>query len=368
MSDRINTIRQFVETNCEKIGNGSFIVPPSFYDEFLLLLNNISISDSSHFGKIDYWIANKYPYGYKKASFAVKEGKVFIVCGNIWDYTGCTLTDKTLKDIRINLCSGWLQVLFDYFINGSCSLKTLIYGIGQTANNIEIAKTIREYRINYYSNPIKAREAYKDLLFMLRGAENRVFYARLMPLAFLEKANFLSGFRVYVLSSKHFNKVGTVTEKGFIDMGNGKQITPSDLAFKSLKPHPFNYETLSKIQDAIQSVDLPSVIVESAFIAEGNLNTVWISCLLKAPLTEDACKAVFESVLVDTGVVVEILSDLRPYGDRITDITDAYDIFSGQWVSDVLSCGNNVPYDDSLCCEEDEDVEQTSDTALPQMT
>jgi hypothetical protein len=356
MSDKINTICQFVETKCEKIGNGSFIVPPNLYSDFLLLINNVSISDSSHFGKIDYWTSDKHPYGYKKASFAVKEDKVFIVCGDTWDYTGCTLTDETLKDIRINLCSGWLQVLFDYFINGSCSLKTLIYSIGRAVNNTEIAKTIREYRINYYSSPEKAREAYKGLLFMLRGAENKSLYSHLMSLTSLKRVEFLSGLRVHVLSSKHFNKVGTVTENGDVDMGKGKRITPSDLAFQSLKLHPFDYATLSKIQNAIQSINLPSVVVESAFVADGNLNTVWISCLLKAPMTEDACKAIFENVLADTGVAVEILSDTCPYGNRITDITDAYDIFSGQWVSDVLSCGDSDPCNDSLFCEEHEDT------------
>jgi uncharacterized glyoxalase superfamily protein PhnB len=368
MSDKISTIRSFVETNCEKIGNGSFIVPPSLYGEFLLLINNVDISDRSHFGKVDYAVAYKYPYGYKRASFTVKEDKVFIVCGDNWDYTGCILTDETFENIRINLYSKWLQVLFDYRINGYRSLKSLSYDIGQTADNTEIAKIIREYRINYYSSLEKANNAYKDLLFLLRGAENaenKVLYSRIAPLTSSKKIDFLPGTSVYILSNKHFNKVGVVAEKDFVDIGSGKKIAPSDLFAASQKPHPFDYKTLVKIQNAILSINLPSIIVESAFVAEGNLNTVWISCLLKAPTAEDACRAVFESVLADTGVAVEILSDIRPYGDRVADMTDAYDIFSGQWATDILSCiGSNNLCDDHRFYEDD--VEQPSGDDLSQ--
>lgn len=338
MSSQINAIKHFISTKCEKMSSNSFIVPPELYNEILSLIRNVSITDSSHFGKISYFLADKYPYRYKNASFAVRNNKVYIISGDTWDYTGCRLEgDDTFRGIRINLCGGYIHVLFDYCVDGNYAIKTLSYEIGnkKISGNSQISETIRKYRINYYCSPKEARDAYRDLLFLLR-TEEKNFYMRLLSFESYEKnISFPEGAPVYVLSDKYFNKVGTVLGNGSVDIGNKRAISGSLLC--SLSPHPFDYITLSKLQNAIRSVDIPSIIVESAFVTDADTETVWIYCHFRDLLTVDICKAIFESVL---GRKCEILSDTC-LPDKITGITDAYDILSGRWVSDVLGYQQN---------------------------
>jgi hypothetical protein len=69
--------------------------------------------------------------------------------------------------------------------------------------------------------------------------------------------------------------------------------------------------------------------------------------------------------MADTDITVEILSDTCPYGDRVVDMTDAYDIFSGQWATDILSCIRSS----NLCDDHrfyDDDAEQLSSDDLSQ--
>lgn len=331
----------------KEIGNSSFSIEKENIYKALLFVRGITISDTSHFGVLDYHLAARYPYHFRKASFTILNSKVYIDCKDEGEmvYTGCNLSAPHLTGMRLNAYGDCFEILLDHYMpNSGFSGKCISFKISSKLpkKNTEIAKKLQTYRKLYYTNRGKAIECYTEARLWM--SLKNTAYTRCPYDYFHNDAEKLhlsqySHHKVYVLQKEFFNKTGIVTDTYKIVLETGKSCNGQD-CMVSLNPHPLGYETLANLRTAVSSVMIPGLIVHGAYyLSTPEVNQLFIRYSAVDMLRGNTVAAVYsptvKTVIPDICIYAFHGNELCEWLNE-NDVEDIYDIISGKWVSDYL--------------------------------
>ena len=331
----------------KEIGNSSFFIEKENIHKALLFVHGITISDTSHFGILDYHLAAWYPYHFKKASIAILNSKVYIDCKDEGGmvYTGCNLSAPHLTGMRLNAYGDYFEILLDHYMpNSGFSGKCINLKVSNKfpKKNTVIAKKLQIYRSLYYTSRDKAFECYTEARLWM--SLKNTAYSRCPYDYFHNNAEKLhlsqySHHKVYVLQKEFFNKTGIATDTYKIVLETGKDLNGQD-CLVSLNPHPLNYETLGKLRTAVSSVMIPGLLLHGAYyLPTPEVNQLFIRYSAVDMLRGNTVAAVYNPVVK---VVIPNVCIYAFHGNELcewlneNDVEDIYDIISGKWVSDYL--------------------------------
>jgi hypothetical protein len=330
----MSQIKDYLSRCGELISNNSYSIPKDKIKEFIGLLRDVEIAEESHFGPLDYFLANRHTYYHGKSSFHMEGSRLYIADY----YTGCDLSDPEFEKLRVNTDGNYYQLLFDYLINGYYSEKCLIFTIGKRGgSNSRAAQEIQQFRAKWNAGDEKESLRHLTAAKILSSANEN--YCGLTTQELTKKTGcvFAQDIDVYVTSERFTDKVCRFVNKDTVVPVDGKLRINTGKCMVSLKPHPFSYEEVENLRRVIVSVNMPSIILTGVYY-ETVLKEILIQYAdLVGNFSEEIIAEVYSRVL--KSILPDIEASIRAFkeADTLLEYTeglDIYDVFAGCWASD----------------------------------
>ncbi|MBE0427842.1 MAG: hypothetical protein IBX72_14510 [Nitrospirae bacterium] len=356
----MSKIKEFL-SQCESTGSGSYSVPKEKIVEFIGLLKDVEIAEESHFGPLDYFMADRHTYYHGKSSFHMDGNRLFI--GDY--YTGCDLSDPEFEKLRINTYGNYYDLLFDYLVNGRFSEKCLTFTVGKKGTNSSVSQEIQQFRAK--CNTGNEKEALKHLTTarIISTANESYCGLTAQDLAIKTVSLFVKDSDVYVTNEKFADKVCRFIDKDTVVPVGGKLRINTGKCLVLLNPHPLSYDEVESLRKVVAGVSIPSVMLIGVYY-EPELKEILIQYADLDNFTEEIIievyNRVFNSLMPDAKAGIRAFKEadaLLDYKDGL----DVYDIFAGCWMSDfeqLPRVETEIPSSDYQENQEAEEVEEVN--------